>query len=1292
MSSFAAFLGDVQGVRNLPGYIDLKKRSYPYKGIKTTKVRGIAERRTPSQILNSFIKKNKFDLSKFDQLIGELKGYKKNIKITYCMDKYRKKVNSYLDCSPGGNLNKKIEQKLDKKWKKNKFNLAISYAIENLEQAKDIAVNLDLKEINHESSQHFLELFFSSHEIYQGIRAEDEQQGWRSFVFNVVLKAIDLFQKNIIRSDRPEATNLLVPDYMSSSTKNYFMSPDQIDSFQENGGDISLLDPPSNGMWRKPVKSISEFDTSNYDLQGLKQLENILPKKTAKEVLNPKSQLRVIYKPHIIKGGQTPKFNVYLDETKFKLKFITDAAGFTPQKAFWNRGMKFLWGSEVNTEPVVNTLAAALGFTVDPTYFQNSIRVYFEDHVYENGEFEKYLANLIQNLEERYVIMRHLKSALKMVKVDSEGKKYIEMKSVTLEAKSNRKSDMNIGFYVRDGLGKSLKREHRAFYNFLAWVGDFDTKDDNDKTKIVPYIDEAGKTKYKVMLSASDMGGSLGTGFPNFYNYKLIKSVSRGEKTKKLKEIRYNYFRIFPYNISKAVTFNDVKWITRRIAQLSVHQIEQAFVYSGYPLPVAKYYAKLMIKRRNQLVRVFEMEGEQFIDDGGKPFRIEMLPEWDASKSEYASLFKNGVLADDDNTTFNPELENWPRNWGVGYQRIKPGTKQDQILQSVKQNITDTLVNSLHASIYNAQLGTKGLRIFNVRLFDTDNPLRGVCGEDCFVEAMDIGVKNFIPMRYLIQNPDTSAKHPYLLVDLFRFGFFLGENGKLIQKALGFEIPSGFNLSVGSQFFKSFEFIKVKPVSSLNDYYKNKWDMLKLPKYSLKKMRSQLIEQLEENESLIVSSYVGLRSQLKVRPRWVPFVSAEVAFRRFNLGRSTILKGAEGKVYANWAKGKYYDSMINLNAFDWGARIPLVSIQSKSTYIDQDTYMFDLNNLEQKDLLKKNMTLRKPRSLDKKHLLIERTKYHKERKSLFSFFKLFGKRKYKRKIINRFNNHENPKQNMVNKIYEIEHQKLKMIDIVEAGESYKSTVFMNKKKEITMGVSLSAIHPAMRKSDFRKVLRTYKSVLPPDLFPFDFKYMKTLLGKTTMDISIQFSPNGLKKFFDPKKKKYEMCLNYMKFKQSPSVILSCEFIRSDKTINPALTKGYRQKFEKFWKRYAKARKNFNYFNNKNFTRRQFKRLKRLARFMLDRKFKLEVVHFLIKTIGESNFKREVHFQSARYPFPGDIDILQESNFEKGKLDSISYFDEVQTKITQLNEAASRYFYDRVRPFFREEGFLFNVPK
>lgn len=87
VSSYAAFLGDVQSVRNLPGYIDLSKKSYPYQGIKTSKIRGVAERRTPSQILSTYIKKNKFDLSKFDKMINELKGYRKNIKITYCMDK-----------------------------------------------------------------------------------------------------------------------------------------------------------------------------------------------------------------------------------------------------------------------------------------------------------------------------------------------------------------------------------------------------------------------------------------------------------------------------------------------------------------------------------------------------------------------------------------------------------------------------------------------------------------------------------------------------------------------------------------------------------------------------------------------------------------------------------------------------------------------------------------------------------------------------------------------------------------------------------------------------------------------------------------------------------------------------------------------------------------------------------------------------------------------------------------------------------------------------------------------------
>src|SRR5690606_25344460 len=113
-------------------------------------------------------------------------------------------------------------------------------------------------------------------------------------------------------------------------------------------------------------------------------------------------------------------------------------------------------------------------------------------------------------LTKRYDAIYNPGSALKNVKVDPEsGRKYIELKHVQLERKSEVDTDMNIGFFVRKGLGKSLKREHRAYALFLAWIWDVDTKDANNSLKLVPIQDTQGNTRYKIVMSNSDMGSTL---------------------------------------------------------------------------------------------------------------------------------------------------------------------------------------------------------------------------------------------------------------------------------------------------------------------------------------------------------------------------------------------------------------------------------------------------------------------------------------------------------------------------------------------------------------------------------------------------------------------------------------------------------------------------------------------------------------------------------------------------------------------------------------------------------------
>ncbi|MFN8370849.1 MAG: hypothetical protein U0T83_09535 [Bacteriovoracaceae bacterium] len=102
-------------------------------------------------------------------------------------------------------------------------------------------------------------------------------------------------------------------------------------------------------------------------------------------------------------------------------------------------------GSEVNVEPVVNNLAAAVGFTVDPTYFKEKVRLYFPDEVYENNRFEQAYIDMMKEMKTAFPRL-NIEPSFKNIVTDEKGRKYIELRNISLEKKSDNDADVNIGF------------------------------------------------------------------------------------------------------------------------------------------------------------------------------------------------------------------------------------------------------------------------------------------------------------------------------------------------------------------------------------------------------------------------------------------------------------------------------------------------------------------------------------------------------------------------------------------------------------------------------------------------------------------------------------------------------------------------------------------------------------------------------------------------------------------------------------------------------------------------------
>lgn len=671
-------LGDFDEVTNGIGYLDFGRTAQLYKGnIDLPEiVEGIqAEARTPSAILYEDYLDHETGEIKTDAILGkmvELATLEVVHFESYCEERED-------DCA-------EVSSEVYSKWQGRRKHVAYQFAYDRLKEALDLAHSFNAGgsreglEINlHKLNDHtpevlaFKQALFEGLEVFESLALDHAGTTKRTNKLSSILSLLKYnTQKHHIESGRVEAANLLIPENKRAQFNNQtFFSPDQIESYD---GDWSLLDPPDSGFWRKPGWSISAFNTTNFNRTGMRSLAFSLDTSQAEAILDKSVPVKVIYEKSDL-SGRTPKVDVLIGGQTWKLKYVTHRRGsriwINPSKVYQKRWL----GSEVHVEPVVNNLAAAIGYTVDPTYYQEKVHLYLQKKAYkgtpeEQAEaFEADRKKMIENLTEVFP-SANIQSAFENVQIDENGQQYIEVRQVTLEKKSDSLTDLNIGYYRKAGFGKSFKREFRAFSIFLAWIADSDIKDANVKAKLVPITKPDGSPSYRLVYSASDMGGALGTGFPNLFKKDFVDKLD-ADSNGNLNSMRLTYRSIFPAPLLKVVSVEDYRWIARMIGQFTREQIYDAFSYAGYPEVVAQYYTEVLLRRRDQLVRTANLMGEKYTDQFGVETIFEPLSEMTSTRrfeiEGYESYFKRGKLRDKKNKLHDATKEYFPRYWGSKY-------------------------------------------------------------------------------------------------------------------------------------------------------------------------------------------------------------------------------------------------------------------------------------------------------------------------------------------------------------------------------------------------------------------------------------------------------------------------------------------------------------------------------------------------------------------------------------------------------------------------------------------------
>ena len=381
-----------------------------------------------------------------------------------------------------------------------------------------------------------------------------------------------------------------LPSNLVDPQRKEFFTKDELIGLLENGEDLSLLDPADSHFWKRP---------ENISLKNpVKKFEGTFPNEF--------------------------KFNETLTREGNPKIEVTEKIS-TGKKIKWR--MKF--GREINNEGFVSRLIGLLGYHSDEYFYVRDPKIYFKN----KKEYEEMLLAWIG-----YYNSGLDTKPSRFIKTTGEDEKgfYVIFHEALLE--SRPKSELRVGDFHVTEMGNWERREIRALLLLMAFVNNVDFKPSrNNRVKLINNGEDP--TKWEIQELVHDLGfgfgGQLVSSTANEYSWSFLE---RG--ITKLK-IRYKNNQFVPSdrNPFKQTTYSDLKWMARYFVQITREQLEQIAQASGWPISVARLNLEKMIRRRNEIVRSFELEGQ--IINGHE---INIWPEVDPKTFSFGEDIRNGKL------------------------------------------------------------------------------------------------------------------------------------------------------------------------------------------------------------------------------------------------------------------------------------------------------------------------------------------------------------------------------------------------------------------------------------------------------------------------------------------------------------------------------------------------------------------------------------------------------------------------------------------------------------------------
>jgi hypothetical protein len=996
-ASSTNYVGSYDDVQNFVGFVDLNPQSDTYKGVM--KVDGgrdtVYDTRTPSRQLDEtfLTKANSSKPGRLDETavrakIKQIEDSYKDSFISYCNQKAQKEKSKGKDAATSDLicdtmwLNREStykEHKFVKDWKKQKLTIARGIAIKKLNDALELSrrmadVNLrDPKNTNSAQAHTLYSKLFDGLAIQMAILDFDPKEAT-----NIMgeAKNISNLEKSLtIRSDRREAGNLLA----APGSASIFLSPQKLELMKRNGQDTSKLDPVSSGLWRKPEWDVSECDVTTYN--------RATEAAVGASMLKPEEIVDIEFKEVPDSAGTTPKVTGKVGNREYKVKVLVPIDGPRSTAGILNaRARASAAGSEVRTENVVNPIASCVGYTVDPTYFKKTARLFLDSGPKAGESQEQYRARFEKNRQGLIVDMkredfgtaaktsartaRRYEEAFGRIEYDSNGRGYLLVNELSLEMKSGADTGIKVGLGTKEELGRSEMRQYRATAILAALFQDNDSKAKNSYISMIPSSNGDVAVGHSLSDMGSALGGTLvGKGLVNDYSPNLVSGSANGVITTNFRTI---YFQP-TYGL---VTADDARWVMRRVAQLTPEQILKIFENAGSDPAEAQLYADKFLRRRDQLVKALFPEADRkFVADKSGAVGVLVAT---TSKMEDPKTYSIPGFVESGRLVKLKE----PR---MGSALVTgPQTLDQQLIDVWKDNAQAIGVNQISESVQRLNLGNF---IFSGQRVD---PATG----EVVRSSVRGAIHACIPARYSVPNrgPDKES-NPWMILDVYHLG------PGLTTRPSPREDQSEEDLSIG--WVK--EVIIMRPSKTPNNDIKGRLAMFKdtcNPASLEKNMDKSAIDSLRPGDKMMVNKYRFLGGGVRLGTNGPnasllqeaigPEAFAEFGMKGQLFDSALFSKTADNKVEAAWSNGSSSEKIAQAGVSFMAIRFPLAGVSSGKNSIQKRIYEFDLSDAKQANLLGSSLEVSLPKDVSEG--MNARESLDKDVQGRYGLLSLFGLR------------------------------------------------------------------------------------------------------------------------------------------------------------------------------------------------------------------------------------------------------------------------------------------------------------